>query len=149
MSRGCRDLGTLVKRNKNQLNLRLHDNRDSPVSWDSSIVIPGSQLGITGLRVAGPGWVSISKPLSPLIKFTQLSILYCFHTTTGGHFVCACVNMFDRYVFCAHSQRFDGFGFMNEVRLTCFPKTIAFISKSFNRDKYHMGNKVAIAEKVF
>ena len=57
--------------------------------------------------------------------------------------------MFDRYVFCAHSQRFDGFGFMNEVRLTCFPKTIAFISKSFNRDKEHMGNKVAIAEKVF
>ena len=131
----CRDLGTLVKRNKNQLNLRLHDNRDSPVSWDPSIVIPGSQLEITGLRVAGPGWDSISKPLSPLIKFTQLSILYCFHTTTGGHFVCACVNMFDRYVFCAHSQRFDGFGFMNEVRLTCFPKTIAFISKSFNRDK--------------
>ena len=35
------------------------------------------------------------------------------------------------------SQRLDGFGSMNEVRmrLTCFPKTIAFISKCFNWDK--------------
>ena len=32
-------------------------------------------------------------------------------------------------------QSVDGFGFMNEVRLTCFPKTIAFISKCFNWDK--------------
>ena len=30
---------------------------------------------------------------------------------------------------------FDGFGFKNEVRLTCFPKAIAFISKCFDCDK--------------
>ena len=33
-----------------------------------------------------------------------------------------------------HPQRLNGFGFMNEVRLTCFPKTITFISKCFNQD---------------
>ena len=34
-----------------------------------------------------------------------------------------------------HSQRLDGLGFVNEVRPTCFPKTIAFISKCFNWDE--------------
>ena len=29
-----------------------------------------------------------------------------------------------------YSQRLDGFGFMNEVGLTYFPKTITFISKA-------------------
>ena len=32
-------------------------------------------------------------------------------------------------------ESLDGFGFMDEVRLKCSPKTIAFISKCFNWDK--------------
>ena len=48
-----------------------------------------------------------------------------------------------------NSQRLDGFGFMNEGCLTCFPKTIAFIFKCFNCDKYPMGNRATVAEKVF
>ena len=39
----CRKLGTLLKRNKNQL---CHDNQASPVSWDLSIVMPGSRVEI-------------------------------------------------------------------------------------------------------
>ena len=39
----CRDLGTLVKRNKNQL---CDYNRGSPVGWDASIVMPGSRVEI-------------------------------------------------------------------------------------------------------
>ena len=35
----------------------------------------------------------------------------------------------------AKSHNGSCFGFMNEVPLTCFPKTIAFISKCFNWDK--------------
>ena len=32
-------------------------------------------------------------------------------------------------------ESLDGFGFMDEVRLKCSPKTVAFISKCFNWDK--------------
>ena len=42
----CRDLGTLDKRQKKKSTLRLHVNQASPVSWDPSIVMPGSRLEI-------------------------------------------------------------------------------------------------------
>ena len=37
-----------------------------------------------------------------------------------------------------NSQGLNGFGFMNEGHLACFPKTIAFKTKCFNCDKQHM-----------
>ena len=49
----CRDLGTLVKRNKNQL-VQLFDNQANPASWDHSTVMTGSQSEIFQvIRLAG------------------------------------------------------------------------------------------------
>ena len=50
----CRDLGILVKHNIDQL-CDLYDNRVSPVSWDPSIVMPGSRMEIFQV-ITHAGW---------------------------------------------------------------------------------------------
>ena len=89
-SRGCslcRDLGTLVKRNKNQL-LQLYDNQANLASWDPSTVMPGTQSEIFQvIQLAGqPGEWTKRKTGQRVTHFLMhiASNLYIKMATTAG-----------------------------------------------------------------
>ena len=81
-----RKLGTLLKRNKNQL---CDDNQASPVSWDPHIVMPGSRVEIFQvITLAGrPGESTKRKQYS--MKHTVQA--HCFPGSCNQAFTVSCI----------------------------------------------------------